>query len=76
MADEKRTVSIERYLGILNERLRRDEDYQDGMEFKPHPEDATGRLVRGISLTTPSWDRYWVLVRVHNEVSSEYVPEV
>ena len=45
----KEMVSIAKYLELINEEVKKDNLYEEGMEVVEYPEGATGRGVSGYS---------------------------
>ena len=67
---KKFAVSVEKYLALLNDELKRDENYEPGMKFVPHPNFA----IRKTSLVykfVPAHKRS-IALKVVDKVSKKY----
>jgi hypothetical protein len=47
-------VSEEGFIDVLNGELRKEKDFEEGMRFMPHPQDATGANITGYT-----WKGRW-----------------
>ena len=63
---EKKTVSPEDYIRLLNEALKRHPDYSPELEFVPYPEDASGADITGYVLKNMNKRR-----QIYEDVSGE-----
>lgn len=70
----KQRVTEDQYLSKLNECLRVDEDYEQGMEFLPWPPGTSGKGMSGYTMTGrfTNWQWLGIYARVAHKVADEF----
>ena len=68
---KKTKLSADQYIEKLNQRLKQDEMYEEGMAFIPHPPRSAGAQMSGYSVTGPT-SKLGEYARVAHQVNQEF----